>query len=122
MRIAAEEEPFCADWISSCAALAWGNWALGNLTMPQALNVDAEGNYVPGPMLVDMPTLDPGPPMTVTYRIKPEAVWSDGEPITSTDFEYTWEQIVNGKDIYDTTGYVNIESIDTTDPRPPSSR
>ena len=117
IRIAAEEEPFCADWISTCAALAWGNWALGNLTMPQALNVDTSGNYVPGDMLVDFPTLDAGPPMTVTYRIKEEAVWSDGTPITSADFEYTWDQIVNGKNIYDSTGYVLIESVDATDPK-----
>jgi peptide/nickel transport system substrate-binding protein len=116
IRIAAEEEPFCADWISSCAALAWGNWALGNLTMPQALNVDPDGNYVTGAMLAEFPTLAEGPPMTVTYKINPAAVWSDGTPMTSADFEYTRDQIVNGKDIYDTTGYELIESIDTTDP------
>src|SRR5262245_26259850 len=117
IRIAAEEEPFCADWIASCAGSSWGNWIFGNLTLPQATNVDPEGNYVPGDMLVDFPTLEPGPPMKVTYRIKPEAAWSDGEPITSTDLEYTWKQIVDSKDIYDTTGYANIESIDTTDPK-----
>jgi peptide/nickel transport system substrate-binding protein len=117
IRIAAEEEPSCADWISSCGGLAWGNWALGNLTLPQALNVDAEGNYVAGALLSEMPTLSAGPPMTVTYTINPAAVWSDGTPITSTDFEYTWKQIVDGDDIYDTTGYVDIESIDTTDPK-----
>ena len=117
IRIAAEEEPTCADWIASCAGSSWGNWALGNLTLPQALNVSADGDYVPGPMLVDAPTLEPGPPMKVTYRIKPEAVWSDGEAITSADFEYTWKQIVNGTDIYDTTGYVDIASVDTTDPK-----
>jgi peptide/nickel transport system substrate-binding protein len=117
IRIAAEEEPFCADWVATCGGLAWGNWALGNLTMPQALNVDTDGNYVPGDMLVDFPTLEAGPPMTVTYRIKEEAVWSDGTPITSEDFEYTWDQIVNGRNIYDSTGYVDIESIDTTDPK-----
>jgi peptide/nickel transport system substrate-binding protein len=116
IRIAAEEEPSCADWISSCGGLAWGNWTLGNLTLPQALNVDAEGNYIAGAMLSEMPTLSAGPPMTVTYRISPDAVWSDGTPITSTDFEYTWKQIVDGDDIYDTTGYVDIESIDATDP------
>ena len=66
------------------------------------------GDYMPGAMLVDQPTLDPGPPMKVTYRIRPEAVWSDGQPITSADFEYTWKQIVDGKDIYDTTGYIDI--------------
>ncbi|HEY8216701.1 MAG TPA: ABC transporter substrate-binding protein [Acidimicrobiia bacterium] len=116
IRIAAEEEPTCADWIASCAGSSWGNWALGNLTLPQALNVNADGEYVPGAILVDLPTLEPGPPMKVTYRIRPEAVWSDGEPITSKDFEYTWKQVVTSKDIYDTTGYIDIESIDTSDP------
>ena len=109
VRIAAEEEPACADWISSCAGSSWGNWTLGNQTLPQALTVNADGDYVPGAMLAAMPTLDPGPPMKVTYRIRPEAVWSDGEPITSKDFEYTWKQIVDGKDIYDTTGYADIQ-------------
>ena len=68
-------------------------------------------------MLTEFPTLEPGPPMKVTYRIKPEAVWSDGEPITSNDFKYTWEQVVNSDDIYDTTGWVSVESVDTTDPK-----
>ena len=117
VKLAAEEEPTCADWIASCAASAWGNWAFGNLTLPQPINVSPDGEYVAGAMSVDFPTLEPGPPMKVTYRIKPEAVWSDGEPITSADFEYTWKQIVNSKDIFDQTGYVNIESIDTTDPK-----
>ena len=53
----------------------------------------------------------------MTYKINPNAVWSDGEPITSNDFKYTWDQIVNGKDIYDTTGYDDIESVDDTDPK-----
>jgi peptide/nickel transport system substrate-binding protein len=44
-------------------------------------------------------------------------VWSDGEPITSADFEYTWKQIVTSTDIYDTNGYVDIQSVDTTDPK-----
>lgn len=117
IRIAAEEELTCADWIASCSGSAWGNWSLGNLTLPQAFNVSTEGDYVPSAMLIDEPTLEVGPPMKVTYRIRPEAVWSDGEPITSADFEYTWQQIVNGKDIYDQTGYLDIESVDTTDPK-----
>lgn len=117
IRIAAEEELACADWIASCAASSWGNWTLGNQTLPQALNVTPGGEYTPGAVLVDAPTLEAGPPMKVTYRIKPEAVWSDGQPITSTDFQYTWQQIAKGKDIYDRTGYNDIASIDTTDPK-----
>ncbi|MER7416053.1 ABC transporter family substrate-binding protein [Micromonospora peucetia] len=30
-------------------------------------------------------------PQTVEYRIRPEAVWSDGTPITADDFKYTWQ-------------------------------
>ncbi|MFI1196401.1 ABC transporter family substrate-binding protein [Micromonospora sp. NPDC020750] len=30
-------------------------------------------------------------PQTVEYRIRPEAAWSDGTPITADDFKYTWQ-------------------------------
>jgi peptide/nickel transport system substrate-binding protein len=29
-------------------------------------------------------------PFTVTYHIRPEAVWSDGRPVSARDFEFTW--------------------------------
>src|SRR5262245_9776256 len=32
-------------------------------------------------------------PFTLTYRIDPEARWSDGKPITSTDFVFTLDAI-----------------------------
>lgn len=116
LRIAAQEELFCADWIASCAGLSWGNWTLGVQTMPQAFQVTAAGDYVPGPMLAGAPVLEVGPPMRVTYAIASAAVWSDGTPMTSADFAYTWQQIVTGRDIYDTTGYDQISAVDTTDP------
>jgi peptide/nickel transport system substrate-binding protein len=56
------------------------------------------------------------PQMKVTYHINPKAVWSDGQPITSTDFKYTWQQITTGKNIFVTTGYINIANVDDTDP------
>ena len=56
------------------------------------------------------------PKQVVTYKINPDAKWSDGEPITSRDFKYTWDQIVTQQDIYDTTGYNLIESVDDSDP------
>jgi len=43
-------------------------------------------------------------------------VWSDGTPITSADYKYTWEQITNGEDIYDKTGYDQIASVDDSKP------
>ena len=115
--IGAEQELATANWISSSAGSSWGVWSLGVQTLPQAFDVTPAGEYLPSPVLADEPTLVEGPPQTVTYRINPEAVWSDGTPITSADFEYLWKQISTGKDIFDATGYKSIESIDTTDPK-----
>ncbi len=116
LRLAAQEELYCADWIASCAGLSWGSWTLGVQTLPQAFQVTAAGDYVPGPVLAGEPVLSVGPPMTVTYQIAPAAVWNDGVPVTSADFAYTWNQIVTGKDIYDASGYNQISAIDTSDP------
>jgi peptide/nickel transport system substrate-binding protein len=34
-------------------------------------------------------------PFTVTYNIREEAVWSDGEPVSAEDFEFTWQTVMN---------------------------
>jgi len=117
LKIAAEQEPGCMDWIGSCASSSWGIWAAGVQTMPQALTVTPAGGYVPSAVLAGEPVLEIGPPQKVTYNINPAAIWNDGTAITSEDFAYTWKEITTGKDIYDSTGYTNIESIDTTNPK-----
>jgi peptide/nickel transport system substrate-binding protein len=118
--LGAEQEPECVDWISSCAGASWGIWTLGAYTMPRVHDFDQEsGELVPSPLMASAPELedDEDGGMTVTYEIAEEAVWSDGEPITSSDFKYTWEQIATGDDIYDKTGYELIESVDDSDPK-----
>lgn len=115
--IAAEQELDTADWIDASAGSSWGNWELGIQTLPQAFSITADGQYKPSPALDGMPKLDPGPPMKVTYKISKDAVWSDGQPITSDDFQYLWKQITTGSNIYDTTGYNLIKSVDTSDPK-----
>lgn len=118
--LGAEQEPECADWISSCAGASWGIWTMGAYTMPRVHDFDQEsGEQVPSPLMAGEPELedDEDGGMTVTYEIAEEAVWSDGEPITSSDFRYTWDQIKNGDDIYDKTGYELIEEIDDSDPK-----
>lgn len=115
---AAEQEPDCTDWIASCAGASWGNWILKVHTAPEAFDVDADGNYVVSKLLTKEPTVaEQGEGMTVTYDIAPDAVWDDGQPITSKDFEYLWKQITTGKDIYDTTGYNLITAVDTSNPK-----
>lgn len=116
LRIAAEQELATADWINSSAGASWGNWSLGIHTLPQAFSIQPDGSYAPSPVLAGEPELVTEPKQVVTYHINPAAVWDDGTPITSKDFAYLWDQIVNGEDIYDATGYTQIESIDSTDP------
>jgi peptide/nickel transport system substrate-binding protein len=53
-------------------------------------------------------------PQTVTYRIRPEARWSDGTPITAADFIYLWEHLngINPRtDAVTTVGYDRIKQV-----------
>jgi len=114
--VSAEQEPDCVDWVASCAASSWGVWSMFVETMPRAYDITDKTQFVPGDMLAGPADFVATPTEKITYHIKPEAVWSDGQPITSHDFKYTWDQEVHGKDINDTTGYIDIASVDDTDP------
>ncbi len=62
--LAAEQEPDCADWIASCAGLAWGASIMQYQTMPLAFNIVKSGanwTYAPSNLLAEPPTLTPGP-------------------------------------------------------------
>jgi peptide/nickel transport system substrate-binding protein len=70
-------------------------------------------------LLVEEPKLLKNDPQTWQYKIKPEAVWSDGTQITAKDFQYHWK-VANGTDCPDCdpasdTGYKSIEKIEGTD-------
>lgn len=84
-------EPGCATWFTSCSNNVWGYFMMQEQTLPRAFTY-TNGDYRTTPLLAGQPKLDTGPPMRVTYQINPRAVWSDGEPITSTDFKYTYEE------------------------------
>lgn len=115
LTLAAEQEPECADWIGSCGGSSWGYWMLNVNTMPRAFDIVSDGNewtYEPSALLAAEPELVTEPQQVVTYQIADEAVWSDGEPIVCADFAYTWDQIVNGEDVYDRTGYTQLESVE----------
>ncbi len=113
--VAAEQEPECMDWIGSCAGSAWGMYMVETNTMPRAYDYTDKG-YQPSILLTGPAVLETTPQQVVTYHINPKAVWSDGQPITSQDFEYTWDQIANGDNIYDRSGYNQIVSVNDTDP------
>ena len=89
--------------------------------MPRAFDIarDDQGNYEYKPSIVlkGEPKLETSPQQKVTYEIADNAVWNDNQPITSTDFKYTWDQIANGTDVYDKTGYQDIASVDDSNPK-----
>ncbi|MGI8810549.1 MAG: peptide ABC transporter substrate-binding protein [Acidimicrobiales bacterium] len=117
--LGAEQEGSCTDWMGSCGGSSWFFWSIGALTMPRTYSVEREGNSwaaKPTNLLTGEATLVKSPKQVVTYKINPLAKWSDGTPITSKDMRFTWEQVAKGTDVYDTTGYDKIESVDDSKP------
>jgi peptide/nickel transport system substrate-binding protein len=118
--IGVEQEWDCTDWMGSCGGATYGAWAIEHFTTTRPFDFvkDAAGvwGYKASILLTEEPTIVTSPKQVVTYKINPAAVWSDGTPITSTDFKYTWDQVANGKDIYDTSVFRDVESVDDTDP------
>ena len=116
--IGAEQEPDCTAWIKSCGGSSWGFWMMGVTTMPRSFDTVPDGENWKAVYNSDLLTGEPevddsnADKPVITYNINDKAVWSDGEPITCDDFAFTWDAIANGTDVYDPTGYVDIEKVD----------
>ncbi|HEX4587896.1 MAG TPA: ABC transporter family substrate-binding protein [Mycobacterium sp.] len=50
-------------------------------------------------------------PFTVTYKIRPEASWTDNAPIAADDFWYLWRQMVGQPGVVDPGGYDLITGV-----------
>src|SRR5262249_13520657 len=56
-------------------------------------------------------------PFTVNCTIRSDAKWSDGVPITSNDFKFTYDTIMNDKnDVVSRDGYEHISSFNLISP------
>jgi peptide/nickel transport system substrate-binding protein len=118
---AAEQWPECLNPVTSCANASWLPWTAYEHVMPRLMQMDPKGNFVASDLLVEAPTEQNGgikpSPFTVTYKLRPEAVWDDGSQITSEDVKFTWDAIMKTTGTLTTTGYAEIKSIDTSDPK-----
>lgn len=54
-------------------------------------------------------------PFTVTYRIRPEASWTDNAPIAADDFWYLWRQMVSQPGVVDPAGYDRITGVQSVE-------
>lgn len=54
-------------------------------------------------------------PFIVTYKIRPEAAWTDNAPIGADDFWYLWRQMVSQPGVVDPAGYDLITGVESVD-------
>jgi len=83
------------------------------------IDVNEKGEYVPV-LAAEVPSVANGgvskDGLTITYRLKKGVKWSDGQPFTSADVKFTWEALVNPKNLVKSrSGYELIESVETPD-------
>ena len=115
--IGAEQEPDCLDFVGSCSGSSWGYWMVAVNTLPRVFSAERVGDddvweYQTTDLMAEEPRLETDPVQKITYTISDDAVWSDGKPIVGEDFVYTWDQIANTDDVYDQTGYKNIDKVE----------
>jgi len=83
------------------------------------IDVNDKGEYFPV-LVEEVPTVKNGgvsaDGLTITYKLKKGVTWSDGAPFTSDDIKFTWEAIVNPKNLVKSrSGYDLIQSVSTPD-------
>jgi len=71
-------------------------------------------------LVTEIPTADNGgltnEGRTITLKLRDDIVWSDGEPITSADFKFTYDMLMSDKNAVNTRSpYDQIESFETPD-------
>lgn len=88
--------------------------------LPSPFIVDPNGNVTPNPNLTLQSELVSTKPETIVYTLNPQAVWSDGVPITAKDFIYAWQQQRAGAAadpdaVASVAGYRDIASVRGSD-------
>jgi peptide/nickel transport system substrate-binding protein len=74
-----------------------------------------QGEFVPR-LAAELPTISEDK-LTVTWKLRPDLKWSDGQPLTSDDLKFTWEVISNPNSgaFNETEGFALITAIETPD-------
>lgn len=116
---AAEQWPECLNPVTSCANASWLTWSVTAHILPRLMELDADGTYRASPVLTEAPSLENGmiteDPFTVTFRLRDDAVWSDGTPMTSEDIRFTWRAVMDTTGTLSTAGFDLITDVATPD-------
>ncbi len=93
------------------------NAAISALVLPSAFRPVPDPNAATGsrwemdPTLLVSAEVTNQNPFTVTYKIRPEAQWTDNAPIGADDFWYLWHQMVTQPGVVDPAGYDLITGV-----------
>lgn len=69
---------------------------------------DADGNLIPG-VATEWEASNKN--QTYTFKLRPEAKWSNGDPVTAHDFVYAWQRAVNPETASPYGWYMELTSI-----------
>ncbi|OBG98838.1 monoacyl phosphatidylinositol tetramannoside-binding protein [Mycobacterium sp. E3251] len=93
------------------------NAAISALVLPSAFRPVPDPGSPTGsrwemdPTLLESAEVTSQNPFTVTYKIRPEAQWTDNAPIAADDFWYLWRQMVSQPGVVDPAGYDLITGV-----------
>ena len=97
------------------------NAAIGALVLPSAFRpvpdpaTPTGSRWEMDPTLLVSADVTNENPFTVTYKIRPEAQWTDNAPIAADDFWYLWRQMVSQPGVVDPAGYDLITGVQSID-------
>ncbi|WP_167310151.1 ABC transporter family substrate-binding protein [Mycobacterium parascrofulaceum] len=93
------------------------NAAISALVLPSAFRpvpdpaTPTGSRWEMDPTLLESAEVTSQDPFTVTYKIRPEAQWTDNAPIAADDFWYLWHQMVSQPGVVDPAGYDLITGV-----------
>ncbi|OBG91772.1 monoacyl phosphatidylinositol tetramannoside-binding protein [Mycobacterium sp. E3298] len=93
------------------------NAAISALVLPSAFRpvpdpaTPTGSRWEMDPTLLESAEVTNQNPFTVTYKIRPEAQWTDNAPIAADDFWYLWRQMVSQPGVVDPAGYDLITGV-----------
>jgi len=104
--------------VAEYSNMTYSAW-LDQVVMASLVTWDANNNLV-ADLAAEVPSASNGDisadGLTITFKLKPNLKWSDGQPLTSKDILFTWQSQVDPKNApISRSGYDQITGIDTPD-------
>lgn len=97
------------------------NAAISSLVLPSSFRpvpdsrTPTGSSWVMDTSLLESAEVTSEDPFTVTYKIRPEAQWTDNAPIAADDFWYLWRQMVSQPGAVDPAGYDLITGVQSVE-------